>query len=319
MKMRAAVLAGPGRVELDEVQAPDPGKGQVRVRLEGSGVCGSDLPPFEGRSWFTYPFAPGAPGHEGWGVIEAVGREVGGFPEGMRVAALSGRAFAEYDVVEPNRLVRLPSELDGRAFPGEALGCAVNVFRRAGIRSGTTLAVVGIGFIGAVVTALAVSAGARVFAISRRAFARRLADDLGANYSLPFDRALALEQVRDLTAGRLCDVVVEAVGHQSALDLASELVRVRGRLVIAGYHQDGERRVNMEQWNWRGLDVVNAHERAPAAYLDGMAAAIDAISSGQLVPWPLLTHSFPLGELGRAFETLRTRPEGFLKAVVTTS
>ena len=73
-----------------------------------------------------------------------------------------------------------------------------------------------------------------------------------------------IERVRELTGGTFCDRVIEAVGKQWPLDLAAELTREGGRLVIAGYHQDGPRQVNMQLWNWRGFDVVNAHERDPA-------------------------------------------------------
>ena len=62
--MHAAILAAPNQVRLEKVPLPEPGAGQVRVRLEGCGVCGSNLPPWEGRPWFKYPFAPGAPGHD---------------------------------------------------------------------------------------------------------------------------------------------------------------------------------------------------------------------------------------------------------------
>jgi threonine dehydrogenase-like Zn-dependent dehydrogenase len=67
--------------------------------------------------------------------------------------------------------------------------------------------------------------------------------------------------VRSLTNSAFCDVVIECTGMQWPLDLAGELTRERGRLVIAGFHQDGPRQVNMFLWNWRGLDVINAHER----------------------------------------------------------
>ena len=99
------------------------------------------------------------------------------------------------------------------------------------------------------------------------------------------------------TAG-CCDVVVEAVGKQWPLDLSAELTRERGRLVVAGYHQDGPRQVNMQLWNWRGLDVINAHERDPQVYRSGMLAAADAVASGRLDPTPLFTHRFPLERLG---------------------
>jgi threonine dehydrogenase-like Zn-dependent dehydrogenase len=116
----------------------------------------------------------------------------------------------------------------------------------------------------------------------------------------------------------MCDVVIEAVGKQWPLDLAAELTRERGTLVIAGYHQDGPRQVNMQLWNWRGLDVTNAHERDPHIYVQGMRAAVEAVASGRLDPTPLFTHSFPLERLDEALDATRDRPEGFVKAVVTT-
>ncbi len=111
------------------------------------------------------------------------------------------------------------------------------------------------------------------------------------------------------------DVVFEVTGHQEPLDLAARLTRVRGRLVIVGYHQDGRRSVDMQLWNWRGLDVVNAHERAPAAYVSGLRGAVEAVRAGRLAPAPLLTHQYPLDELGEAYRVSVERPEGFVKAV----
>jgi CDP-paratose 2-epimerase len=75
-KCVAAVFVGPQRLSVTSVAPPEPGPHEVRVRLEGCGVCTSNLPVWEGRPWFTYPLAPGAPGHEGWGRIDAVGSEV---------------------------------------------------------------------------------------------------------------------------------------------------------------------------------------------------------------------------------------------------
>jgi threonine dehydrogenase-like Zn-dependent dehydrogenase len=110
--------------------------------------------------------------------------------------------------------------------------------------------------------------------------------------------------------------VIEAVGKQWPLDLSAELCKERGRLVIAGYHQDGPRQVNMQQWNWRGLDVINAHEREQAVYVQGIRDAIKAVESGQLDPEPLYTHRFGLDELGTALDMTRDRPDGFMKALI---
>jgi threonine dehydrogenase-like Zn-dependent dehydrogenase len=257
-------------------------------------------------------------GHEGWGIVDAVGAGVEGIAPGTRVAALSYRAYAEYDVAPAEQVVPLPAVLDGRPFPGEPLGCAMNIFRRSGIHDGQTVAIVGIGFLGALLTRLAVDAGARVIAVSRRDFSLEVAERMGAHERIRMDdHGRIIAEVGRLTGGQMCDRVVEAVGKQWPLDLAGELTRERGRLIAAGYHQDGPRQVNMQLWNWRGIDVVNAHERDPAVYMEGIRAAVDAVASGRLDPDPLYTHVYPLDQLDRALDATRDRPDGFLKALVT--
>jgi threonine dehydrogenase-like Zn-dependent dehydrogenase len=316
--MKAARLAGPGQVVLEDVPLPEPGAGQVRVRLEGCGVCASNLTPWGGAEWMRYPTDPGALGHEGWGVIDAVGDGVEGLSAGQRVAALSYNAYAEYDLADAANVVPLPASLDGKPLPGEPLGCAMNIYRRSGISSGHTVAIVGVGFLGALLTRLAKEAGARVIAISRRPFSLDVAREMGADELVPMDdHWRIIERVKELTGGAFCDRVIEAVGKQWPLDLSAELTRERGRLVIAGYHQDGPRQVNMQMWNWRGLDVINAHERDPQVYVDGIRAAVDAVASGRLDPTPLYTHAFPLDRLGDALDATRDRPDGFLKALIT--
>jgi threonine dehydrogenase-like Zn-dependent dehydrogenase len=303
--MRAAVLVEPGRVELRCGGVPSPARNEVLVRLEGCGVCGSNLPLWEGRPWFSYPLEDGEPGHEGWGVVEELGPDTQAPEPGTRVALLSQRAFAEYDLAPVDAVVALPDELEG-PFPGEALGCALNVFRRAEVERGCAVAVVGIGFLGALLVQLAAAEGANVTALSRRQFPLDVAAEAGAG------RSFGLEELPP----EEFDVVIEAAGAQETLDVATRLVRTRGRLVVAGYHQDGTRKVDMQLWNWKGIDVVNAHERDPAVSAEGMRLAIAAVADGRLDPAPLVTHRLPLDRVGEAFELARSRPDGFLKAVV---
>src|SRR4051795_12608987 len=104
--MRAAVLTGAGKLMIQEVRVAEPGPGQVRVRLEGCGVCASNLTPWEGPEWMTFPTEPGALGHEGWGAIDAVGEGVEGLAPGDRVAALSYKSYGEYDVAEASAVVK---------------------------------------------------------------------------------------------------------------------------------------------------------------------------------------------------------------------
>jgi threonine dehydrogenase-like Zn-dependent dehydrogenase len=276
--MRAGVIAGPRTARVERVSTPAPAAGEVIVHLEGCGVCGSNLPIWEGRPWFDYPLAPGAPGHEAWGRLE----------DGTRVAFLGERGYAEWAVAAESSLVPLPPELDGLPFPGEALGCAVNVFRRSRIEPGQRVAIVGMGFLGRALALLCLDRGAEVVAVRRET---------------PTD-------------GVECERVIETGGVQETLDVASRLVAERGLLVVAGFHQDGPRAVDVQSWNWRGIDVVNAHERDPRAYVDGMREAVRLAGDGVLDVEALVTSPYELSALAEAFEAARVRPPGFVKAWV---
>ena len=315
--MRAAVVTGPGQIRIDEVPIPEVSGDEVRVRLEGCGVCASNLGPWGGPEWMQFPTSPGDLGHEGWGIVDAIGPDVQDVEVGQRVAALFFNSYAEYDKGPASQVVALPPSLDGVPFPGEPLGCAMNIFRRADIKPGQHVAIVGIGFLGALLTQLVTAAGARVIAISRRPFALETARRMGAAEAIPLeDHGHIVERVREITGGTFCPRVIEAVGKQWPLDLAAELTGERGRLIVAGYHQDGPRKVNMQMWNWRGIDVINAHERDPGLYIRGMREAVDAVVAGSLSPAPLMTHSLPLERLDEALNATRDRPDGFMKALV---
>jgi threonine dehydrogenase-like Zn-dependent dehydrogenase len=315
--MWAARICARERVALERVAIPEPGPDDVRFRVRGTGVCASNLGPWFGLPWTRYPLGPGESGHEGWGVVDAVGKNVRGVAVGDTIAAVSNAAYAEYDIAHADAIVRLPDALAEQPFPAEPLGCAVNIFERSAIEAGHTVAIVGAGFLGAVLTRLAAARGAHVIAISRRPTSLELARELGAKDTIPLeDHAGIIQRVSELTGGIFCDRVIEATGKQWPLDLSAELTKVRGRLVIAGYHQDGARSVNMQLWNWRGIDVVNAHEREPARYVHGMRGAISATLDGTLSPRRLFTHTYSLAELGEALTATAERPEGFVKALV---
>src|SRR2546423_1344841 len=109
--MRAAIVEGPQKLRFENVKLPVPGRGEVRVKLQGCGVCASNLATWKGMPWTQYPTEPGALGHEGWGIIDAVGESVERFEIGDRVAAVSYHAYAEFDVASEAAVVKLPEEL----------------------------------------------------------------------------------------------------------------------------------------------------------------------------------------------------------------
>lgn len=315
--MRAAILTAPGQLDVTTVARPEPGAGEVRLRLEGCGVCASNVEPWEGQPWSTFPGEAGGMGHESWGTVDAVGADVTTVAIGDRVTALTGKSYAEYDLVAADRLVALPPALADQPFPGEPLGCAMNIFHRADIHAGQWVAIVGIGFLGAVLCRLASEAGAKVIAVSRRAESLDLARQYGAAETVPMhDHHNIIASVHALTDGRGCERVIEAVGKQWPLDLAGELVAEGGKLIVAGYHQDGPRQVSMQMWNWKGIDVINAHERDPDVQMRGLREGVEAVASGRVDLRPLLTHRYPLDRLGEALAATRDKPAGFVKAIV---
>jgi threonine dehydrogenase-like Zn-dependent dehydrogenase len=314
--MRAAQFIKPGCIDIIDAAMPEPSETQVRIKLDGCGICGSNIPLWEGREWFNYPIEPGNPGHEGWGIVEAAGKKVSGLKEGDRVSMLSYKAFAEYDLADQEAVVKLPDSLNNRPFPGEPLGCAMNIFNRSGIKEGDTIAVIGIGYLGALLTQLASKAGAQVIAISRREYSLEVADKMGADTTIKMDDHWnIISAVKELTNGKFCDKVIEAVGTQWPLDLAGELTAERGRLIIAGYHQDGPRNVNMQLWNWRGLDVINAHEREQQVYINGIKGAVEAVDN-KILLHELLYTDFVFDDINTAFTTAVERPAGFIKAML---
>ena len=305
--MKAAVLEAPRRVALHGCEPPEPAPGEVRVELEGAGICASELPVWEGREWFDYPRAPGTPGHEGWGRIEALGAGVNGLTAGERVALISEHAHAEYDLAPAAAVVPLPAAIEG-PFPGEPLACAVNAMRRAGVRRGDRVAILGAGFQALLLAQLCAPLVAELAVISRRPTALEYAAAAGADTLWRWGDP-------EIERAEPFDVVIEATGYGEPLEVAGRLTRIRGRLVIVGFHQDGRRNIDLQLWNWRGLDVINAHERDPAVYAEGLRLAVEAVLEGRLRPGPLLTHEFELEELGEAYATAARGPDGFVKAI----
>jgi threonine dehydrogenase-like Zn-dependent dehydrogenase len=176
--------------------------------------------------------------------------------------------------------------------------------------------VVGCGFMGLVCLQLARLQGASLIcALEPLGWRREMALRLGANEAWGADGASAKELLKEQHD---FDVIIEATGVQGGIDLVGDLVAQHGRVVLVGYHQtnDGLRTVNMKQWNYKAIDVVNGHVRRNDEKRDAMRVGLTLQSSGQLIVDPLVTR-YPLDQAQRAFEDLANRKEGLYKAVLT--
>lgn len=309
--MKAAQLAAPGQARIVACERPAPGPGEVLLKVLACGVCGSDLNAWRGVPGIEYPLPPGAPGHEVYGEVLALGPRVSGgrFGTGCRVTGLVQNGYAELALAKADELMTL-SGFDAAPLLGEPLACAANVVRRARHRPGEPVAVVGFGYLAALVVRLLFpERDGRWVAISRRPESRERALALGAAAAYPF------EAVPDECWDGF-PLVIEAAGVQRALDYATWLTAYGGRLVVAGYHADGPRTVNMQSWNWKGIDVINAHERRPEAYLRGLREGLATVERHRIDLAGLISHRWPLGRIADAFRAADERRPDYEKGVV---
>jgi threonine dehydrogenase-like Zn-dependent dehydrogenase len=159
----------------------------------------------------------------------------------------------------------------------------------------------------------------RIVAIDVREDARTAALALGADEA--YDPSQLPDEYKitnfgDWQSDRGFDVVVEGSGTQLGLTLAGEMVRAHGVLSILGYHQGGPRQVEVGMWNWKAIDVVNAHVRRRADLLESMRIGLELTAKGLIDLGALVTNRYTLDEVDRAYSDLQLKPPGFIKAVV---
>jgi threonine dehydrogenase-like Zn-dependent dehydrogenase len=145
-----------------------------------------------------------------------------------------------------------------------------------------------------------------------------VAEDLGADLTIDLGQADLVEAAQELTEGRGFDVTFEVTGSQQPLLIMGEVTRMSGTLVLAGFHQGEPRRVPLAHWNWMAFTLVNAHFRDPAVIMDGLTRGLRLLETGRLRLDALITHRFDLDDIAAAFEAAATKPDGFVKSVITT-
>jgi threonine dehydrogenase-like Zn-dependent dehydrogenase len=313
--MRIAALRGREAFEIEEADVPAIAPDEVLVRVVASGVCASELEP-----WLVGPPSGEVRylGHEVSGVVVEVGPDAVAIGPGDRVGVwVTERGFAEYVAVKaahcfPCGAVPLDEAL------AEPIACAVNAVELADVRLGDDVVVVGAGFMGNLVQKLVGLRGVRHLVVAdARKDALVRASVLGATHVVDVTTQSLSEAVASVTGGRGADITFECTGTQSALVACGETTRMSGKIAIVGFHQGPSREVPMGYWNWMAFTILNGHFRELSSIMRGMSVGMRLVSSGVLSIDDLVTHRFPLERINEAFATLRDKPEGFVKAVVT--
>lgn len=305
--MRQAVLVGPRRFAFEEVPEPVPGDRDVLVKVRASGICASEL-----HDWLDGPMTPYAPGHEVAGDVVAVGHGVTRFRPGDRVTGLFHAGFSDYACTDESRVAAIPDSIPTESAYGEPLACLLSAARRTKVDLGDRVAIVGLGFMGLMMLQLIRLKGpVEVLGLDLRPEAVQRGLHHGCDVAMtPAEWADMRPQPDKF------DVVIEVTGQQDGLSLATELTREHGVLSIVGYHQGGPRSVDMKLWNFRALEVLNAHERRNDYRMDCMRRGLALAGAGRIELPAMTSHRFPLDHVNDAFAVLADKPQGFVKAVV---
>lgn len=339
--MKAAVFHGNGqRLTIEDVPDPEPKAGEVLMRVAACGLCHTDLHYLD-HGVPTFKAPPIILGHEAAGTVARLGPGVTGFAEGDRVLAPSvwacgrcrfcraGRenlctdlvmpgnhtngAFAELLAVPAKELVRLPPDmpLERACVIADAVSTPYHAVKERGqVRAGDTVAVVGCGGVGLNVVQCAAVAGATVIAVDLNDARLQLARRLGAQHTInPGATERVDKEVRKLTDGGV-DVAFEVVGNPKTIDLAFNLIRKGGRLVVIGFSHDPVP-INVAKLMFYELELVGSLGCGAGVYPEIVAL----VASGRITLEPIVSGTFPLDRINEGFDRLR-RGEG-VRWVVT--
>ena len=325
--MRAQVFYGPGDLRLEELPVPEPGRGELVLKIEGALTCGTDVKTLRRGHPVMIPVVPTVFGHELAGTVAAVGRDTRGWREGDRLVAANsapcgscalcrgGRpnlcedllfvngAYGEFIALPPRlvetNLVRIaPTTPARRAAFAEPLACAVHGIDRGRVEAGMTVAIFGHGPLGGLLALVAAQRKARVLLVGKGGWrldqlrAAGLAETVDAREA--GDVAAA---VRARTGGRGAEVTVDATGRPEVWELAVDAAARGGTVVFFGGCAPGTAvRVDTRRAHYEELALVGAFHHSPEL----IRRAVALLDSGVIIPDALVSHAMGLADVPRA-------------------
>jgi L-iditol 2-dehydrogenase len=344
MPMKSLLLSAYNHLEIAEAPVPAVGPGEVLVRVEACGICGSDVHGYDGGSGRRIP--PIVMGHEAAGTVAAVGSGVSGFAAGDRVTFDSTvycgecdfckrgevnlcdnrqvigvscgdyrrhGAFAEYVAVPQRILYHLP---DGIAFSEaamlEAVSVALHAVRVSELKGGETALVVGAGMIGLLTLQAARALGcAKVLIADIDETRLKLAREVGADATLLGSGEKIVAEVMKLTDGRGVEIALEAVGRNETIATAIDCTRKGGTVTLIGNIRP-EVTLPLQKVVSRQLRLQGS-----CASSGEYPQAIELIAAGKIKVGPLITAVAPLEDGPRWFSRLHAGEPNLMKIILT--
>ena len=342
--MKSLLLRDYLQLELADFPQPQPGPGEVLIRVAACGICGSDVHGYDGGSGRRIP--PIVMGHEAAGVVTAIGEGVTRFQPGDRVTFDSTvycrecvfcrrgevnlcdnrevigvscgdyrrhGAFAEYIAVPEHIIYPLPEAM---SFPEaamlEAVSVALHAVHVSGDLKGQTALVIGAGMIGLLTFQAARAAGAaRVFIADIDDTRLNLARTLGVDEAFHLSGPDLTREILNQTAGLGADLVLEAVGRTETIATAIDSVRKGGTVTLIG-NITPEVKIHLQKVVSRQIRLQGS-----AASSGEYPEAIDLVASGKIKVKPLITAVAPLEDGPQWFKRLYAHEPNLMKVVLT--
>jgi propanol-preferring alcohol dehydrogenase len=333
--MKAVILSGNREVRVEERATPKPGPGEVLVRTRASAICRSDMSLYVGN-----PIVGGEragtgsviPGHEAAGVVADVGPGVTGLAPGDRVAAYlalgCGRCEhcrtgylmlcpqwscfgfdvdggdADYFVLPERNLLNLPDNVSyvAGALLTDMLGSQYHVQKTLGVRGGKSVAVIGLGPMGAAAVVIAKAFGAQVFAVDLLPARLSMATGLGADVALDPGSTDVVAAVRDATGGRGVDVAIDCSGSPAGQNTALDVAAKRGAVSFVGESRATE--INPSDQIIRKLLTVVGGWYFPIGDWDEI---VRLVVKNDLPVEAIVSHRYPITAAEEAFRAFDQR------------
>ena len=337
--MKAAVLKGLETIVMEEVPVPEPRSGQVLVQVKASALCGSDLAGYSGHhSMIKWPVILG---HEASGIIAKCGPGVDNWKEDDLVvieplftcrkcqACLSGKynlcadlkfaghqvngSLAEYVIAESRFIHQKPENVSfEEAALTEPASSPLHAVERCGIRLGDFVVIIGCGVTGFFTMQYVLSKGAEVLITDPAEFKLKIAEELGATYTLNPEKVNLEERVKALTGGMGAGCVIEAVGISETLASTVSLVKRGGTIMLIGYSEKESEPFDLSTVTLAELTVLGS-----LAYCNDFPAVLKLMSMGKVKIKPIISHRLPLERVEEGIQMMKREEEGLLKIVIS--
>lgn len=315
VQTKRAYLVGVRRFEIrtDTVAV---GPDDVLVKIESCGLCNWEINHWKG----LLGTVPQTLGHEWGGTVVAFGENVSGLRVGDRVTGLPERleGFAAYGVLKAAHCFVVRENVPRGFALGEPLKCAVTVVRAAAPEVADTGVVFGCGPMGLFcIQALRGSLLRGLVAVDVDGTRLALAKEFGATHVLNAGTEQILSTLQEITAGRMADFAIEGTGNPRQLEQALRSVRNgRGRVVLMSSHEQAAEAFDFRPAIERSVEIRVAHPGYSLNPIDDTRRAVDLLNAGVFSLQKIVTHRFALDHIGEAFQSLESKPAGFIKGIV---